>query len=395
MRALFSIAISVCLACASVAPAFAAEAGGTPGFPSFQYHRIGNIGTQLGQTALVDVDRDGDLDWICGQAKRAGGEVWWWEYRGPADWVRHLAGKGNTDVGGAPADLNGDGWMDILAGSVLLLNPGDPRNEAFAPVETNAIYSHDTAFADIDGDGRPDALANSDESGLFWFEIPENPREEWTRHTIALAEDHEIHGGASPNAAGDLDGDGDTDAVTGEAWYENADGKGLEWIQHKTLDFGEHHRYGLAVKTWVVDMDGDGDLDFVQAEADNPDGRVAWFENDGEAHWSRHIIKDKGDKQDFHSLAVADFDGDGDWDVFSGGGPLSEPDTYLNFIWENTAGAGNNPGSEGWREHLIARQPCHEAVAADVDGDGDIDICSKPWRTGDEHYYLENRLVSR
>ena len=34
---------------------------------------------------------------------------------------------------------------------------------------------------------------------------------------------------------------------------------------------------------------------------------------------------------------------------------------------------------------------CHEAKAADVDGDGDIDICSKPWN-GNEHIYLCNML---
>jgi hypothetical protein len=36
---------------------------------------------------------------------------------------------------------------------------------------------------------------------------------------------------------------------------------------------------------------------------------------------------------------------------------------------------------------------CHEAVAGDVDRDGDIDVCSKPWDGGDEHVYLENLLV--
>src|SRR5690606_27897804 len=64
-------------------------------FPTFEYHRIDNIGNQIGQTALVDLDDDGDLDWIAGQARRtsstgsSGGDVWWWEYRGPDNWIRH------------------------------------------------------------------------------------------------------------------------------------------------------------------------------------------------------------------------------------------------------------------------------------------------------------------
>ena len=175
-------------------------------------------------------------------------------------------------------------------------------------------------------------------------------------------------------------------------WYENLDGHGLQWQAHHTIEFGEKHQYGVALKTWVLDMDGDLDMDFVQAEADNPDSRVAWFENDGHGQWTRHMIKDKGDHQDFHSLAVADFDGDGDPDVFSGGGPLSAKGQYKCYIWENTAGPNQCPTSKLWKEHVIATKPCHEAMAADVDGDGDIDICTKPWHVGNEHWYFENKL---
>ncbi len=370
-----------------------AQNASSDGFPEFEYHRIDNIGTQLGQTDLEDVDKDGDLDWIVGQAKRAGAEIWWWEYVSPDKWIRHLAGKGNTDVGGTARDINGDGWIDIFSGSKILINTGKPLSEQFKEYDIGAIYSHDSEFAEIDGDGKMDAIANCDKSGLFWYEIPDDPTKQWISHTIAKADFHEIHGGVSPEAVGDMDGDGDSDVVTGEAWYENVDGKGIEWKQHKSIEFGEHHRYGLAVKTWVIDLDGDGDMDFVQAEADHPDGRVAWFENDGSGNWTRHIIKQKGDKQDFHSLIVADFDLDGDPDVFSGGGPLSTKGQYKSYIWENRAGFPGSPTSDKWVEHVVADKPCHEAVGGDVDGDGDIDICSKPWGTGNEHFYLRNMKV--
>ena len=358
-------------------------------FPKFEYHRIDNIGKALGQTALADVDNDGDLDWIVGQADREGGEIWWWEYKTPDTWVRHLMGYGNTDVGGSAYDINGDGWVDMFSGSKILLNSGAPREEQFTEYDVGTTYSHDSEFGDINGDGKIDALANWDQAGLFWYEIPEDPTQQWVSHIIASSDIHKIHGGVSPHAVGDIDGDGDNDVVTGEAWYENADGAGLEWKQHKNIDFGEHHMYGLAVKTWVGDMDGDGDVDVVQAEADNPDSRIAWFDNDGSGNWTRYIIKEKGDRQDFHSLVVADFDMDGDMDVFSGGGPLSGA-PHKCYIWENTAGAGKNPTSQNWIEHVVAEKPCHEAVGGDVDGDGDIDICTKPWRTGNEHFFLKN-----
>ena len=359
-------------------------------FPAFSYHRIDNIGRQIGQTALADVDRDGDLDWIAGQADRTGGDIWWWEYQGPDRWVRHLVGQGNTDVGGAPFDVNADGWLDFLSGSVLLLNTGSPRERSFIPHHVGTTYSHDTEFADINGDGRMDAIANWDKAGLFWYAIPADARQRWTSHLIASSDAHEVHGGVSPRAAADIDGDGDRDVVTAQGWYENTDRAGMSWRLHRNLDLGERHQYGVAVRTWTGDLDGDGDQDVVQSEADNPDGRVAWFENDGTGSWTRHLIKDKGGRQDFHALAVADFDLDGDLDVFSGGGPLSLTGTQTSYIWENLAGSPGRPTRDRWREHVIGKWPVHEVEAADVDADGDIDLAAKPWTEGNEHFFLRN-----
>jgi hypothetical protein len=135
-------------------------------------------------------------------------------------------------------------------------------------------------------------------------------------------------------------------------------------------------------------MDKDGDSDVVQAEADTADARVFWFENaDGKGkNWVSHLISADHTEQDFHSLALADFDNDGDIDVFSGGGPLTKG-TRKWFIWENLDGKAGT-----WKEHTIfTGKECHEAKAADVDRDGDIDICSKPW-IGDGHVYLRNML---
>src|SRR5262245_21076349 len=154
-------------------PAITGQSGGAgaqrSGFPAFEDHLIDHIGRELGQTSLVDVDNDGDLDWIAGASDRQGSDIWWWEYQAPDRWVRHDVGKGNTDVGGAAYDVNHDGWIDILSGSRLLINPGTPRSASFAAYDVGTIYSHDTEFADINGDGRMDAVANSDKAGLYWY----------------------------------------------------------------------------------------------------------------------------------------------------------------------------------------------------------------------------------
>jgi hypothetical protein len=273
-----------------------------------------------------------------------------------------------------------------VAGSKLLLNPRLPRTKSFPVFDIGTIHSHDTEFVDVDGDGKMDLIANSDKSGLFWYEIPGDPKQKRVQHEIATTNSHRVHGGVSPKAVADIDGDGDPDVVTAKIWYENL-GKGLTWKPHANIDLGQVQRYGISVRTWVGDLDSDGDIDLIQAENDHTDGRIAWFENDGKGNWTRHMIREKGQGQDWHSLAVADFDGDGDVDVYSGAGPLSASKKFASYIWENT-GKGKR-----WVEHvLLTGKQCHEAEAADVDGDGDIDICTKPWNGTNEHIFLENRL---
>ncbi len=357
------------------------------GFPEFEYHQIDRIGSQMGQTSLVDIDKDGKLDWVVGERTR----TWWFRYVAPDQWVRHDLGQGaRTDVGGTAFDIDGDGWIDQVAGTGWYRNTGKPRTEPFERYETGAIACHDMVAADIDGDGKLDVVAISDQKSqvvTVWYEIPANPREKWIEHRIGGG----IHGGVGPRGIGDLDGDGDNDVVRGDVWFENLDGNGTRWKEHAVLTpLGGHRpeRYGLALKVWICDLNRDGHLDVVQAEADTPDGRVFWFQNaDGKGQkWVFHLISANHTEQDFHSLALADFDNDGDVDVFSGGGPLTKDDCKW-FIWENLDGKGGD-----WKEHVIVTgKQCHEAKAADVDRDGDIDICSKPWN-GDEHVYLRNML---
>jgi hypothetical protein len=196
----------------------------------------------------------------------------------------------------------------------------------------------------------------------------------------------QCHGGI---AVGDIDGDGDKDISRVDRWLENAGGKGEKWVEHvAAFDFGKEGPWGLQTRASLVDVDSDGDLDLIQAEGDVVDGRVAWFENlqGNGSKWERHLIKLPGHKQDFHSLCVADFDNDGDLDIFTGGGPLTVGE-HQWFMFENVDGKGAK-----WQEHLIRKGlHTHESVCGDIDGDGDIDILTKPWN-GDLHLCFENLL---
>ncbi len=199
--------------------------------PRFEAYQIGDVGHSMGQTSLVDVDRDGDLDWVVGQA----GKMWWFEYVAADQWTEHDMGVGaKTDVGGCAFDIDGDGWVDQVSGTAWYRNTGKPRTEIFERYDNGAISCHDNVAADIDADGRLDVIACSNASGqvmIAWYRIPDDPRQKWIEHRIGEG----IHGGVDPRGVGDLDGDGDSDVVRGDVWFENTDGKGTRWQEHKSL----------------------------------------------------------------------------------------------------------------------------------------------------------------
>jgi hypothetical protein len=353
-------------------------------FPEFKYAEIGHTDQMLlGQSSLADIDKDGDLDLVVGSS---GSFVWWFEFLGNGQWKMHLIGEDVlTDKGGVTMDVNDDGLMDQVSGGTWFRNPGT-RNDRWERFENGVIYSYDNITGDFNGDGFPELVAMSPQEGLYVYFIGSNAEKKWKKFKI----DDGTPGGIAPQGVGDIDGDGDMDIVRSDVWYENTTGLGNKWNVHRTLGYvrstGEFAR---SSRIFVVDMDGDKDMDVIQAESNTPAGRLVWQENkDGKGvTWYMHPIA-TDTKQDLHSLCVADFDNDGDLDVFSGGGPMTGELYKRCFIWENADGLGTS-----WTPHeVLFKIECTEAVAADIDGDGDIDICGIPWKD-DTVYWLQNMLI--
>jgi|GEM_PF-267492 len=337
-------------------------------------------GRSYGQTALADVDGDGRPEFITG---RSGGDIYWYDYHAPGRWTRHLLGTASpSDVGGAALDVDGDGWIDFVAGGAWYRDPGRPADRPFERIvfDPDLRGVHDLAVGDLNGDGRPEVVTLSDKNNLRWYGIPADPRQPWVKHDIGPA----VHAGL---ALGDIDGDGDLDVVRTDVWFENVRGDGSEWVSHPIgpntpppPDFRPAFAFN-ATKAVVCDMNGDGRNDIVFTDAEIPGGKVWWMENlDGKGtRWLRHDIPN-GDavrRGAYHSLWVGDLDGDGDMDVFScemEGVPGANPPRW--YVWENLDGKGG-----AWREHVIldANLGGHEAVVGDVDGDGRLDLCSKLW----------------
>ena len=149
LRHLYAIAAVICVF-GSLAVA---------GFPEFECYQIAKIGQSMGQTSLVDIDKDGDLDWVVGERAR----TWWFEYIAPEKWIQHDLGQGiRTDVGGTAFDIDGDGWIDQFCGTGWYRNTGKPRTESFEQFDSGTIVCHDDVAADINGDDRLDVVAISD-----------------------------------------------------------------------------------------------------------------------------------------------------------------------------------------------------------------------------------------
>ena len=355
-------------------------------FPNFEYTEIATLKeSSLGQSSLVDLDNDNDLDYIIGAGA---GTIWWFEYLGDNKWKEHPLGTDAlTDRGGVAIDIDNDGDIDQISGGTFYENTGSKTSPTFTRHEIGAIYAYDNIAVDLNNDNLPELISLSEQDGLMLYYYNPKKGKKWKKIEI----DEGIAGGIWPKGYGDIDGDGDLDIVRSNIWYENEDGLGKEWKPHKTIRFPlSQGKYPYSTRTHVLDMDGDGDMDVVQAQGHAPSGSVAWIENkDGRGiTWYQHPIGTET-QQELHSLCVADFDNDGDMDVFTGGGPKTEELYKRCFIYENVAGKS----SDKWKKHeILFKVENIDPVAGDVDGDGDIDICSKGWKNK-TCFFLENKLI--
>ncbi len=367
----------------------------------FRHHYIsrdlpGDAKWGYGNPALADFDKDGDLDFT---VSIRDGNIYWFEYRGPEDWVQHILGTlPGGCLGSVSMDVDRDGWMDLVIGGVWFRNTGNPRVKRFERFvydssvdKYNAV--HDIVAADIDGDGKNDIVTMGEREGCNWYSIPDNPARDadWQKAEITmsvLVSQDQIHAGFFPGGVGDLDGDGDADVVLPDRWYQNKNA-GREWVKH-FLPFGKRGLYGISSRSVIIDIDNDGDNDIVMTDTDQDGSMVAVLESNGKTppyFTRRHLLlKAPGIRGSLHSLQVADFDNDGDMDILTG--EQEDPDIFpigatpRCYIFENVDGTGKK-----FEERVIvdSRLGFHDILIGDVDGDGDIDFCSKIWNR-----WLEN-----
>ncbi|HEX9619464.1 MAG TPA: FG-GAP-like repeat-containing protein, partial [Polyangiaceae bacterium] len=305
-----------------------------PTFP-FSVHWIGTLEDPryISMTSLTDIDNDGDLDFASGQRSNNGGGdgMFWWEYCTPDHWVYHYVGTGHNSVAGGNAiDADQDGFVDLLAGDSWYRNPQNPRESEWERFFLGGPEAEELVVGEVTGAAPPEVLYVWRSINPQWFRAGADPTLPWVQSELtANTAQRQQQGGA----IGDLDRDGDNDILVGYRWwYENVEGDGSEWETVEIFDDENNDPFNEPL-AHIGDLDGDGDNDF--AVAAHFGGAVAWAENvsgDGRT-FSFHELE--SNMEFLHAIVVADFDNDGDLDIFAG------QNVGPSFIFENTDGQGS------------------------------------------------------
>ncbi|MEM6672304.1 MAG: VCBS repeat-containing protein [Planctomycetota bacterium] len=212
--------------------------------PHVYLGRVGDGGFGRTLAALGDLNQDGFADFAMGHRGDSGGgqgraEV----YYGAADFFAPQSNSGIAGwvaVGGGgfgasitTADVNGDGWQDLLVGDPLIGQPGDGQVEAYlngpTGLQTAPVWSVSggpseslglwiRGVGDRNGDGFEDFVANvstgqgpAAEGLNLFFASPTGATRGPSRVFAAS-----LYAVPAIAAAGDISGDGLTDIAFGE-----------------------------------------------------------------------------------------------------------------------------------------------------------------------------------
>jgi len=347
----------------------------------FEEHVVTDGARGAASVFAEDLDCDGDTDIL--SASRLDGKISWFEHsvedgeEGPErvfdEHVLTIEAYGANSV--YAVNLDGQDCLDIVAASA-----GDDSIRWFQNDGeggfTERLISDEAAGArsvfaeDLDADGDKDVLAASaNDDTIAWYE-----NEGGTSPTFAakhVLSSDTVSADAVFAATINTDDDfmdvlsissaaGETFTSDKLAWYRSDGTSPPQFTEYVIADTASG-----ANAVSIADIDGDGALDFLAARSDNP---LAWYQNDGTSlpSFARHEFAPS--TRDATSVLGVDLDGEPGIDVVAGF-PLDDTVAWYQH---------NGEASPGFTGHIISNEAAsvESVFAADVDGDGNIDVLS-------------------
>ena len=304
---------------------------------------------------LVDLDGDKDLDILVALARQI---------------------PGTTQIAGEENQIfinNGQGFFN---------DESNTRMPGLTLVERDD-RSYSIAAGDLNGDRATDFfVANLGEPSRLWLN---NGRGIFANSPDLLPPTVQSLNSTSTDL-GDVDGDGDLDAILGVGIVR-------EGVPHLLINqgqgnFDDQTTFRLSAEVAVnsldsrfVDVDGDGDLDLIFC---NFPTRAVLLTNNGQGFFSDETAQKLPiEAASCTGLDVGDFDNDGDLDIALGRNP-NDPIVRRNVLLINSDGKG----------HFIATPLSGEGGGFDVaffdaDGDGDLDLIGV--NEGEHHLWINKR----
>lgn len=364
--------------------------------PTFETRTMETNAVLWWARALGDVNGDGLTDLLVQDNNGHGGVLRWYETRenGTA-WTMHVI-AGQAPQGGpfaagdlAAADINRDGSLDVLglahpgewkeAGAPTEIywyaNPrprGDPARDAWQPhrIGQAPAFIKDLRLADFNGDGRVDLVAITFEGSRFLVFRQDSPMQ-WTKvQDFAIPN---LHEGLD---VGDLTGNGRPDVAANGYWIENPGGDLTGEWKVRSIDAKWHSQTGdwsrNATKVFLRDLTGDGRAEVFISHSERAGYPVSWYRaaDPRTGPWIEHVLTDQ--LMAVHTLQVGDFNGDGQDDVLAG----------VNAGRARALGAQEFPvilflnggDHRTWKQFVLSTEGIYNGQAADLTGDGALDI---------------------
>jgi len=251
--------------------------------------------------------------------------------------------------------------------AIIYKNNGSASfEEVLVQIDQNSNEDARTVvLGDLDGDGDLDAIIGYRSSNSVWLN---DGFANFTDTEQALGSENTV-----TLKLGDLDGDGDLDAVAG-----NWSGPNKIWINDGQANFTESSQVlgeeevaegepsvAESLDTRALDLgdiDGDGDIDIVLVNVNETDPAQIWI-NSGSAEFTQAEVSFSTLSYDIFDLTLGDLDGDGDLDIF-----MTSINDNANLVYFND-GAGVFSDST----QRLGDMRSAYASLGDLDLDGDLD----------------------